>query len=89
MAGECFCGAVEIEVSGQPELMGYCHCRSCRSWSATPVNAFMLGNLQLCADHVRMYQKTKLSQRPPLSKQWEHWAIKKCHQNSPHHPVIL
>jgi hypothetical protein len=40
--GGCFCGAVEIEVSGSPEAMGYCHCNSCRSWSATPVNAFTL-----------------------------------------------
>ena len=40
--GECFCGAVQIEVSGEPEAMGYCHCRSCRSWSAGPVNAFTL-----------------------------------------------
>src|SRR5579863_6305525 len=29
--GECFCGAVHVEVSGEPEAMGYCHCRSCRS----------------------------------------------------------
>ncbi|MFV2092551.1 MAG: GFA family protein, partial [Hyphomicrobiales bacterium] len=41
-AGQCFCGAVEIEVSGAPEGMGYCHCSSCRSWSAGPVNAFTL-----------------------------------------------
>lgn len=40
--GECFCGAVKIEVSGDPEGMGYCHCRSCRSWSGGPVNAFTL-----------------------------------------------
>lgn len=40
--GACFCGAVEIEVSGEPEAMGYCHCESCRSWSAGPVNAFTL-----------------------------------------------
>ena len=40
--GACFCGAVEIEVSGGPEAMGYCHCRSCRSWSGGPVNAFSL-----------------------------------------------
>jgi len=40
--GACFCGAVEIEVTGAPEAMGYCHCRSCRSWSAGPVNAFTL-----------------------------------------------
>ena len=40
--GNCFCGAVEIEVRGAPEAMGYCHCRSCRSWSGGPVNAFSL-----------------------------------------------
>lgn len=40
--GTCFCGAVEIEVTGDPEAMGYCHCESCRSWSAGPVNAFTL-----------------------------------------------
>ena len=38
--GHCFCGVVEIEVEGAPEAMGYCHCESCRSWSAGPVNAF-------------------------------------------------
>src|SRR5436190_20827566 len=40
--GRCFCGAVEIEVTGAPKVMGYCHCNSCRSWSAAPVNAFTL-----------------------------------------------
>lgn len=41
-SGECFCGAVKIEVSGDPAGMGYCHCQSCRSWSGGPVNAFSL-----------------------------------------------
>jgi len=40
--GNCFCGAVKIEVTGSPEAMGYCHCNSCRSWSGGPVNAFSL-----------------------------------------------
>jgi hypothetical protein len=40
--GECFCGSVEITVSGDPAAMGYCHCASCRKWSAGPVNAFTL-----------------------------------------------
>jgi hypothetical protein len=40
--GECFCGSVRIEVTGEPEAMGYCHCESCRHWSAGPVNAFTL-----------------------------------------------
>ena len=38
----CFCGAVEISLDGAPEAMGYCHCESCRHWSAGPVNAFSL-----------------------------------------------
>ncbi|HSM39955.1 MAG TPA: GFA family protein, partial [Afifellaceae bacterium] len=40
--GNCFCGAVEVEVTGDPAAMGYCHCQSCRTWSAGPVNAFTL-----------------------------------------------
>ena len=40
--GACFCGAVQIEVSGTPVAMGYCHCESCRHWSAGPINAFSL-----------------------------------------------
>lgn len=40
--GKCFCGAVELRASGAPEAMGYCHCSSCRAWSAGPVNAFTL-----------------------------------------------
>ncbi len=66
--GECFCGAVQIEVSGESEGMGYCHCRSCRSWSAAPVNAFTLWKPDTVritegAEHVGMFQKTAASQR--------------------------
>ena len=66
--GECFCGAVQIEVSGAPEGMGYCHCHSCRSWSAAPVNAFTLWKpdavrVTAGAQHVGMFQKTAASER--------------------------
>ena len=40
--GTCFCGAVEIEVSGAPLEMGYCHCSSCRSYSGGPLGAYIL-----------------------------------------------
>ena len=40
--GACFCGAVRLSVTGEPVGMGYCHCESCRRWSAGPVNAFTL-----------------------------------------------
>ncbi|HUN52275.1 MAG TPA: GFA family protein [Candidatus Sulfotelmatobacter sp.] len=66
--GECFCGAVHVEVSGEPEAMGYCHCRSCRSWSGGPVNAFSLwkpGAVKVTkgAEHIGTYEKTPVSQR--------------------------
>lgn len=66
--GSCFCGAVEFTVSGQPTAMGYCHCDSCRRWSASPVNAFSLwpaDALQVTrgADRVGIYHKTERSHR--------------------------
>ena len=66
--GECFCGAVRIEVTGTPEGMGYCHCRSCRSWSAGPVNAFALWKTDAVrvtagAEHLGVFQKTPISER--------------------------
>jgi hypothetical protein len=41
-SGKCFCGSVQLEVSGSPEVMAYCHCNDCRSWGASPVSAFTL-----------------------------------------------
>ena len=66
--GECFCGAVQIEVEGDPEGMGYCHCRSCRSWSGGPVNAFTLWKPEAVrvlsgGDKIAAFQKTPLSER--------------------------
>ena len=40
--GSCFCGSVEIETSGAPAMMGYCHCKDCASWSASPITAATL-----------------------------------------------
>ncbi|GGK72059.1 GFA family protein [Amphritea balenae] len=40
--GSCFCGAVTFTLKHDPALMAYCHCESCRHWSAGPVNAFTL-----------------------------------------------
>jgi hypothetical protein len=66
--GKCFCGAVAFTVTGEPAAMGYCHCTSCRSWSASPVNAFSLWspdalNVSKGADQIASYQKTNLSIR--------------------------
>lgn len=66
--GQCFCGAVQFRVAGVPAAMGYCHCDSCRRWSAAPVNAFTLWPptaLQVTrgAELVGTYSKTPHSHR--------------------------
>ena len=66
--GTCFCGAVAIEVTGAPEAMGYCHCSSCRSWSAAPVNAFTLWkpeNVRVTkgAERIGRFKKGEMTER--------------------------
>lgn len=66
--GNCFCGAVEVEVDGAPEAMGYCHCRSCRCWSGGPVNAFSLWKPETVritkgSENVATFSKTPASHR--------------------------
>jgi hypothetical protein len=66
--GSCFCGAVELSVVGKPAAMGYCHCASCRKWSAGPVNAFTLWppsaiTITRGAEHVGSFSKSPNSIR--------------------------
>lgn len=66
--GSCFCGAVQLTVTGEPAAMGYCHCESCRHWSAGPVNAFTLWSPDAVrvtqgADNIGAYNKTPQSIR--------------------------
>ena len=66
--GSCFCGAVDVTVTGAAVAEGYCHCRSCRSWSAAPVNAFTLWKPDAIKftkgeEHVGVYHKTEKSYR--------------------------
>ena len=68
--GSCFCGAVKFTVSGEPSGMGYCHCESCRHWSAGPVNAFTLWSPEAVkitqgAENIGTYNKT-----PQSSRKW-------------------
>jgi hypothetical protein len=64
----CFCGSVRFTVGGDPAAMGYCHCESCRTWSAGPVNAFSLwpeANVEVTqgADKIGTFHKTDRSYR--------------------------
>ena len=66
--GSCFCGAVGIEVTGEPEEAGYCHCSSCRSYSGGPVSAFTLwkaANVRITRGETSLggFNKTGLSNR--------------------------
>lgn len=72
--GSCFCGAVQLKVSGEPAGMGYCHCDSCRHWSAGPVNAFTLWKPEAVevtqgVESIGAYNKT-----PGSTRKW----CKKC-----------
>jgi hypothetical protein len=72
--GSCFCGSVQFTVSGEPAAMGYCHCESCRSWSAGPVNAFTLWKPDAVrvtrgAEHIGGFAK-----KPTSDRKW----CKKC-----------
>ncbi len=79
--GTCFCHAVELTVTGEPVAMGYCHCESCRAWSAGPVNGFTLWKpdavkIPQGAEHIGEFQKTEMKhsqmvlalRRPPSDR---------------------
>ncbi|HEX5239140.1 MAG TPA: GFA family protein [Sphingomicrobium sp.] len=66
--GRCFCGQVELEVTGEPAAQGYCHCESCRSMAGAPVRAFTLWpqdsvRITRGEDQLKGYSKTDFSDR--------------------------
>ncbi len=72
-AGRCFCGEIRFTVTGEPALMGYCHCESCRQWTAAPVSAFSLWKpdaIQIThgQDSLRTSNRTKNSDRQWCAK---------------------
>ncbi len=85
--GSCFCGAVQFSVTGEPAAMGYCHCDSCRRWSAGPVNAFTLwkpesvkvtrgaDQIDTCHKTERSYRKWCKSCGGHLFTEHPHWKL--------------
>jgi hypothetical protein len=64
----CACGAVELEISGDPAVQAFCHCDSCRSWLAAPIHAAALWPAQNVkvvkgADQLGVYKRTDASHR--------------------------
>ncbi|HKT73533.1 MAG TPA: GFA family protein [Steroidobacteraceae bacterium] len=84
-SGKCFCGEVQFEVAGEPAAMGYCHCESCRHWSAGPVNAFSLWKTDALkvkkgAKSIGTFNKTLISYRK--------WCTKCGGHLFTHHPTM-
>jgi hypothetical protein len=64
----CACGAVQLELSGEPPIQAYCHCDSCRSWLGAPLHAATLWPMSSVkvtkgADQIGMYKRTENSHR--------------------------
>ena len=64
----CTCGAVELEITGDPAVQAYCHCNSCRGWLGAPIHAAALwpsSSVKIVkgADNLGLYKKTEASLR--------------------------
>ena len=64
----CACGAVQLEITGDPAVSAYCHCNDCRAWFGAPVNAAALwptSSVKVVkgADNLGMYKRTENSHR--------------------------
>ena len=64
----CPCGAVQLELSGEPPVQVYCHCNSCRTWLGAPIHGATLWpstsvKITKGADNLGMYKRTEASHR--------------------------
>jgi hypothetical protein len=64
----CPCGAVQLELSGEPAVQVYCHCDSCRTWLSAPIHGATLWptpNVKVVkgADNLGLYKRTDASHR--------------------------
>ena len=78
--GTCYCGAVEIETTGDPIDMGYCHCDACRKYSTAPLSIFTLWKPETVkvskgADSLGKFKASELSDRRYCTKCGGHVMI--------------
>ena len=64
----CMCGAVQLEITGEPAVQAFCHCSSCRGWLSAPIHAAALWpatsvKVTKGADNLGLYKKTENSHR--------------------------
>jgi hypothetical protein len=68
---------VQIDASGAPVEMGYCHCEACRRYSGMPVNAFTLWK----PDNVRVTKGEQFLGKFKSSEMSERRYCTKCGGN--------
>jgi hypothetical protein len=78
--GSCYCGEVQIEASGDPLDMGYCHCNECRRYSTAPVSLFTLWKPETVkitkgADSLGKFKSSEMSDRRYCTKCGGHVMI--------------
>ena len=78
--GGCYCGAVEIEATGDVLDMGYCHCNECRKYSTAPVSIFTLWKPEQVkttkgADSLGKFHSSEMSDRRYCTKCGGHVMI--------------
>ena len=64
----CMCGAVQLEITGDPAVQAFCHCSSCRGWLSAPIHAAALWpatsvKVTKGADNLGLYKRTENSHR--------------------------
>lgn len=64
----CPCGAVQLELSGEPGVQVYCHCNSCRTWLGAPIHGATLWpttsvKVTKGADNLGTFKRTEASHR--------------------------
>ncbi len=64
----CMCGAVAVELSGEPAVQAFCHCESCRGWLGAPIHAASLWpaasvKITQGAEKLGTYKRTEASHR--------------------------
>ncbi len=64
----CMCGAIALELSGEPAVQAFCHCESCRGGLGAPVHAASLWpaasvKITKGAEQLGTYKRTEASHR--------------------------
>ncbi len=65
-SGGCLCGSTRFEIWGEPEAVGYCHCRFCQLALGAPLNAVVVYEekyLSFEGDQPQVYKSSQIAER--------------------------